>query len=58
MPDLPLHRPGRAEGAHKGEIFGIAATHRHVTVTGVNSNRFVDGRVVEARGFGRCAIVR
>jgi len=48
--DRVVHRL-RAEGTHRGEFQGIPATGRRVTVTGVNINRFVDGRVAEAWGF-------
>lgn len=33
---------------HTGEFFGVAPTHKRVTLTGTIIDRFVDGRVVEA----------
>ena len=48
--DRVVHRL-RAEGTHLGEFQGIPPTGNRVTVTGVNINRFVDGRVAEAWGF-------
>jgi steroid delta-isomerase-like uncharacterized protein len=48
--DRAVHRL-RAEGTHLGEFQGMPPTGRRVVVTGVNINRFVDGRVAEAWGF-------
>jgi steroid delta-isomerase-like uncharacterized protein len=35
-------------GTHRGTIFGISATHRVVTMTGLTLVRIVDGRVAES----------
>jgi predicted ester cyclase len=35
------------EGTHTGEFQGLPATHRKVSFTGLELNRFVDGRVAE-----------
>ena len=35
------------EGTHTGEFQGLPPTHRKVTFSGLELNRFVDGRVVE-----------
>jgi len=35
------------EGTHTGDFQGLPPTHRKVTFTGLELNRFVDGRVVE-----------
>jgi steroid delta-isomerase-like uncharacterized protein len=48
--DRVVHRL-RAEGTHLGDFQGIPPTGKRVVVTGVNINRFRDGRVVEAWGF-------
>jgi len=37
-----------ATGTHKGELMGIAPTNKHATVTGVDIDRYQNGRVVEA----------
>jgi steroid delta-isomerase-like uncharacterized protein len=37
-----------ATGTHKGQLMGIAPTNKHATVTGVNIDRYQDGKVVEA----------
>lgn len=37
----------RMTGTHEGELFGIAPTHRTVTVEGIEIDRFRDGRLVE-----------
>jgi steroid delta-isomerase-like uncharacterized protein len=37
-----------AIGTHKGELMGIAPTNKRATVTGVDVDRFQDGKVVEA----------
>ena len=37
-----------ATGTHKGQLMGIAATNKHATVTGVDVDRFQNGKVVEA----------
>jgi steroid delta-isomerase-like uncharacterized protein len=37
-----------ATGTHKGELMGIAPTNKHATVTGVDIDRYQDGKVVEA----------
>lgn len=34
-------------GTHTGEFQGLPPTHKHVTFSGLELNRFVDGRVVE-----------
>ena len=36
-----------ARGTHDGELFGIPATGRSVTTTGIGIERVVDGKVVE-----------
>ena len=36
-----------ATGTHKGQFMGIAPTNKHSTVTGVNIERFQNGKVVE-----------
>src|SRR5436190_18913356 len=43
--DKVVHRLA-AEGTHQGTFLGIPPTNRRVAVTGVNINRFVDGRIV------------
>ena len=35
------------EGTHTGDFQGLPPTHRKVTFSGLELNRFVDGRVVE-----------
>jgi steroid delta-isomerase-like uncharacterized protein len=37
-----------ATGTHKGEFMGIAPTNKHATVTGIDIERYQDGKVVEA----------
>ena len=37
-----------ATGTHKGQLMGIAPTNKHATVTGVDIDRYQDGKVVEA----------
>src|SRR4051794_5471019 len=37
-------------GVHSGELFGVAATGRRVSVTGIDMVRVDGGRVVEHRG--------
>ncbi len=36
-----------ARATHEGELFGIAATGKQATITGISIERFVDGKVVE-----------
>jgi steroid delta-isomerase-like uncharacterized protein len=36
-----------ATGTHRGELMGIPATGKRVTVTGIEINRIVDGKIVE-----------
>jgi steroid delta-isomerase-like uncharacterized protein len=36
-----------ARGTHDGELFGIPATGRSVTTTGISVERVVDGKIVE-----------
>ena len=36
-----------AQGTHQGELFGIAATGRQATITGVSVERIVGGQIVE-----------
>jgi steroid delta-isomerase-like uncharacterized protein len=36
-----------ARGTHEGELFGIPATGREATVTGITIDRIVDGRIAE-----------
>ncbi len=35
-------------GTHQGEIYGLAPTGKQVTTRGIEIDRFVDGKVVEA----------
>jgi steroid delta-isomerase-like uncharacterized protein len=37
-----------AVGTHKGQLMAIAPTNKHATVTGVDIDRYQDGKVVEA----------
>ena len=37
-----------ARGTHKGELFGIAATGKQSTVTGITIDRWLNGKVVES----------
>lgn len=39
-----------ARGTHLGEWLGIAPTHKPVTITGVNLDRVIGGRIVEHGG--------
>jgi steroid delta-isomerase-like uncharacterized protein len=39
-----------ASGTHRGEIMGVAATNRHVTLPGINIFRLRDGKIVERWG--------
>lgn len=48
--DRVVHRL-RAQGTHQGEIFGVPPTGKRVEVSGININRFVDGKLVEAWGI-------
>ncbi len=38
-------------GTHEGELMGMAATGRRVSVTGIDIVRIADGRIVEHRGL-------
>lgn len=38
-----------ATGTHRGELFGMPATGRQATVTGITIDRYESGRVVESR---------
>jgi steroid delta-isomerase-like uncharacterized protein len=38
-----------ARGTHQGELFGIAATGKQATVTGISIERIVDGKIAEDR---------
>jgi len=38
----------RGEMTHTGDIGGVAATGRRVTITGITIDRFEDGKIVEA----------
>jgi steroid delta-isomerase-like uncharacterized protein len=38
-----------ARGTHRGELFGIAATNREATTTGITIDKLRDGRIVESR---------
>lgn len=40
----------KAQGTHKGELMGIPATGKQVTVTGIVIDRIVGGRIVESWG--------
>ncbi len=48
--DKVVHRL-TARGTHKGEFQGIPPTGKQVTVTGININYFVEGKVVESWGI-------
>lgn len=37
-----------AKGTHKGELFGIAATGKEATVTGISIDRWANGKVAES----------
>jgi steroid delta-isomerase-like uncharacterized protein len=37
-----------ATGTHQGELFGIAATGKQATVTGISIDRVADGKIAEA----------
>jgi steroid delta-isomerase-like uncharacterized protein len=37
-----------ATGTQEGELMGMPATGKHVTVTGITIDRFEDGKIVEA----------
>ena len=39
-----------AHGTHKGELMGIPATGKQVTVTGIGIDRIAGGRIVESWG--------
>ena len=39
-----------AVGKHKGELMGIPATDKDVTVTGIAIDRFAGGKIVESWG--------
>ena len=36
-----------AKGTHQGELFGIAATGKQATVTGISIDRFSEGKIAE-----------
>ena len=36
-------------GTQQGECFGVPATNRHVTYSGINIFRIADGRIAEVR---------
>lgn len=38
----------RATGTHEAELFGIPATGKQATVTGITIDRIVDGRIAES----------
>jgi steroid delta-isomerase-like uncharacterized protein len=40
-----------ASGTHKGELAGIPATGKSSTVTGINVERIVNGKIVESWGI-------
>jgi len=40
-----------AQGTHKGELVGIPATGKSSTVTGINVDRIVNGKIVESWGI-------
>ena len=40
-----------ASGTHKGELVGIPATGKSSTVTGINVDRIVNGKIVESWGI-------
>ena len=37
-----------ARGTHEGELFGIAATGKQATVTGITIDRYEDGLIAES----------
>ena len=37
-----------SRGTHKGELFGIAATGKEATVTGISIDRWQNGKIVES----------
>ena len=37
-----------ARGTHRGELFGIPATGKEATVTGISFDRWADGKIVES----------
>jgi steroid delta-isomerase-like uncharacterized protein len=37
-----------SRGTHKGELFGIPATGKQATVTGISIDRWKDGKIVES----------
>jgi steroid delta-isomerase-like uncharacterized protein len=37
-----------ARGTHKGELFGIAATGKQATVTGITIDRYAGGKIAES----------
>lgn len=39
-----------AKGTHKGELMGIPATGKQITVTGIGIDRIANGRIVEGWG--------
>lgn len=38
----------RSDGTHQGELQGLAPTGNHGSVTGINIDRFVDGKIAES----------
>jgi steroid delta-isomerase-like uncharacterized protein len=40
-----------ADGTHKGELLGMPATGKSSTVTGININRIVNGKISESWGI-------
>jgi predicted SnoaL-like aldol condensation-catalyzing enzyme len=48
--DKVVHH-GTMHGRHTGEFMGIPPTGKEVTMSGININHFVDGKVVESWGM-------
>jgi steroid delta-isomerase-like uncharacterized protein len=42
--------PWRATGTHQGELMGIPATGKSISITGMGMDRVVDGKIVESWG--------
>jgi steroid delta-isomerase-like uncharacterized protein len=40
--------PWRATGTHQGELMGIPATGKPISITGMGMDRVVDGKIVES----------
>jgi predicted ester cyclase len=42
--------PWRATGTHQGELMGIPATGKPISISGMGMDRVVDGKIVESWG--------